>query len=113
MVSRDGTEGLASEAREMGMRVLRGPMHSAASEGTLHLGDVEMQELLHEMAAHEVLVVTAPMGIPRQERRHCPLCRGDHQTGECPVSRAVQEETKIALQERLLFEEGFHRLLCW
>jgi len=113
MVTRDDTERLATEAQEMSTRVLRGPVHSAASEANLHLGDVEMEELLHEMAAHEVLVVTAPVGLPGQERRLCPLCRKAHQTGECPESRAVQEESKVALQERLLFVEGFPGLLCW
>ncbi|HEM62492.1 MAG TPA: hypothetical protein ENO24_09390 [Chloroflexi bacterium] len=112
MVSRDGSEGLASEAQEMGARVLRGPVPSAASEANLYLGDVEMQELLHEMAAYEVLVAIAPVGLPGQERRLCPLCRRAHRTGECPVSRAEQEEAKRSREERLLFDEGLSSLLC-
>lgn len=113
MVTRDGSEGLASEARKMGMRVLQGPVPSATSEANLHLGYVNMQELLHEMAAYEVLVAIAPVGLPGQERRLCPLCRKAHRTGECPVSRAEQEEAKRSREERLLFDEGFSGLLCW
>jgi hypothetical protein len=112
MVTRDDTERLATEAQEMGTRVLRGPVPSAASEGTMYVGDVEMQDLLYEMAVHEVLVAIAPVGLPDQERRLCPLCRRAHVTGECPVSRAEQEEAKRYREERLLFDEGFSSLLC-
>ena len=113
MVSWDDTEGLASVAREMGARVLRGPVRYADSEGRLHVGDAEIDDLLHEMAAHEVLVVIAPLGLATEPRLLCPLCRRAYHGGECPVCRADQEEAKRSQEERLLFDEGFSGLLCW
>jgi len=113
MVSRDDTEGLASVAQKMGARVLRGPVRYAALEGSLHVGDVEIDDVLHEMAAHEVLVIIAPLGLAQEPPLLCPLCRRAYQGGECPVCRAEQEEAKRVVQERLLFDEGFSGLLCW
>jgi hypothetical protein len=97
----------------MGARVLRGPVRYAAFGGSLHVGDVEIDELLHEMAAQEVLVIIAPLGVPPEERILCPWCRRTCQGGQCPECRAEQEEAKRVVQERLLFDEGFSRLLCW
>ena len=113
MLSRPDTEGLASVAQKMGARVLRGPVRYAASQGSLHVGDVEIQELLHEMASHEVLIIIAPLGPAREERSVCPLCRRAYQGGECPVCRADQEEARTSVQQRLLFDESFSGLLCW
>ena len=113
MVSWDDTEGLASVAQEMGARVLRGPVRYAAFGGSPHVGDVEIDDLLHEMAAHEVLVIIAPLGLAREPRLLCPLCRRAYQGGECPVCRAEQEEAKRSQEDRLLFDEGFSGLLCW
>ena len=113
MLSWDDTEGLASAAQKMGARVLRGPVRFAAFEGSLHVGDVEIQALLDEMAAHEVLVIIAPLGLAREPRLLCPLCRRAYQGGECPVCRAELEEAKRSQEGRLLFDEGFSGLLCW
>ena len=113
MVSWDDTEGLASAAQEMGARVLRGPVRYAAPGATLHVGDVEIDDLLHEMAAHEVLVIIAPLGLAQEPRLFCPLCGRAYQGGECPVCRAEQEDAKRSQEERLLFDEGFSGLLCW
>jgi len=113
MVSKPDTEVLASAAREMGVRVLRGPVLYAAQVGSVHVGDVEIDELLQEMAAQEVLVIVAPVGLAREPRLLCPACRRAHQEGECSVCRAEEEEAKRVIQERLLFDEGFSGLLCW
>jgi len=113
MLSWDDTEGLASVAQKMGARVLRGPGRFAAFGGSPHVGDVEIQALLDEMAAHEVLVIIAPLGLAREPRLLCPLCRRAYQGDECPACRAEQEEAKRSQEERLLFDEGFSGLLCW
>jgi len=113
MVCRNDAEGLASVAREMGARVLRGPVRYGAFGGSLHVGDVEIDDLLHEMAAHEVLVIIAPLGLAPEPRLLCPLCRRACQGGECPVCRAELEEAKRSQEEPLLFDEGFSGLLCW
>ena len=113
MLSWDDTEGLASAAQEMGASVLRGPVRYGAFGGSLHVGDVEIDDLLHEMAAHEVLVIIAPLGLAREPRLLCPLCGRAYQGGECPVCRAEQEEAKRLVEERLLFDDGFSGLLCW
>jgi len=112
MVCRDDAEGLASVAREMGARVLRGPVRYGAFGGSLHVGDVEIDDLLHEMAAQEALVIIAPLGLAREPRLLCPRCRRACQGGECPVCRTEQEEAKSSQEERLLFDEGFSGLLC-
>ena len=113
MVPWPNTEGLASAAQEMGVRVLRGPVRHATLGGSLHVGDVEIEELLHEMAAEEVLVIVAPVGPPRDERTVCPRCRRTYQGDECIECRGQVEMAKRILEERLLFDEGFSRLLCW
>jgi hypothetical protein len=113
MVCRENAQELASAAREMGARVLRGPVRYGASGGSLHVGDAEIDDLLHEMAAQEVLVIVAPLGLAPEPRLLCPLCRGAYQGGECPVCRAELEEAKRSQEERLLFDEGFSGLLCW
>ncbi len=113
MLSRPDTEGLASVAREMGARVLRGPVRYAAFGGSLHVGDVEIDELLHEMAAEEVLVIVAPLGVAREPRSICRACGRAYLGSHSPVCKAEEEEAKRVLQERLLFDEGFSGLLCW
>ena len=113
MVSWDDTERLASVAQQMGASVLRGPVRHAAFGVSLHVGDVEIDDLLHEMAAHEVLVIIAPLGLAPEPCLLCPLCRRACQGGECPVCRAELEEAKRSQEERLLFDEGFSGLLCW
>jgi hypothetical protein len=113
MVPWPNTEGLASAAQGMGAHVLRGPVRYAAPEGTLHVGDVEIEELLHEMAAEEVLVIVAPVGPTPGERSLCPKSHRAYEGDECPQCKAEGEEAKRVLQERLLFDEGFPRLPCW
>lgn len=113
MVSWDDTEGLASVAQKMGARVLRGPVRYGAFGGSLHVGDAEIDDLLHEMAAHEVLIIIAPLGLAPEPRLLCPLCGRAYQGGECPACRAEQKEAKRSQEERLLFDEGFSGLLCW
>jgi hypothetical protein len=113
MVPWSDAEGLASTAQEMGVRVLRGPIRYAAAERSLQVGDVEIDELLHEIATEEVLLIVAPVGPAPDERSVCPLCHRTYQEDECPHCRAEREEAKRALQERLLFDEGFPRLPCW
>jgi hypothetical protein len=113
MVPWPNTEGLASAAQGMGAHVLRGPVRYAAPEGTLHVGDVEIEELLHEMAAEEVLVIVAPLRVTPEPRSICRACGRAHLGSHSPVCKAEEEEAKRVLQERLLFDEGFPRLPCW
>jgi hypothetical protein len=112
MVPWSDAEGLASAAQETGARVLRGPVRYAAREGSLHVGEVEIDELLHEMAAEEVLLILAPVGPAPEEGAVCPLGHRTYQGDECPQCWAEKEEAKRVLQERLLFDEGFCGLLC-
>jgi hypothetical protein len=113
MVLWSNTEELASAAQEKGVRVLRGPVRYAAAEGSLRVGEVEIDELLHEMAAEEVLLIVAPVGPTPGERSLCPKSHRAYEGDECPQCKAEGEEAKRVLQERLLFDEGFPRLPCW
>ena len=112
MVCRDDAEGLASVAQEMGARVVRGPVGYGAFGASLHVGDAEIDDLLHEMAAQEVLLIVAPVGSAPDDRTVCPLCHRTYQGDECPECRAEQEEAKRSQEEQLLFDEGFSGLLC-
>jgi hypothetical protein len=102
---------LASVARQMGAQVVQGPLRYAAQEGSPQVGDVEIDVLLHEMAAHEVLLIVAPLG-PARNQHLCPLCGRPYQGGECPECKAEREEVRRSQEEQLLFDEGFSGLLC-
>ncbi len=102
---------LASVARQMRAQVLRGPLRYAANEESPQVGDVEIDSLLHDMAAHEVLLIVAPLG-PERNQLLCPLCGRPYQGGACPDCEAKREEARRAQEERLLFDEGFSGLLC-
>jgi hypothetical protein len=104
-------EELASAARQMGAQVVRGPLRYAANEGSAQVGDVDLDGLLHEMAAHEVLLIVAPLGAATNQHL-CPLCGRPYQEGECPDCEAKREEARRSQEERLLFDEGLPGLLC-
>jgi hypothetical protein len=103
---------LASVARQMGAQVVRGPVRYAAHERSAQVGDVEIDSLLHEMAAYEVLLIVAPLDLESNHRLICPLCGGSSQGGECPDCKAEREGARRSQEERLLFGEGFSALLC-
>jgi hypothetical protein len=105
-------EGLASVARGKGIKVLRGPLHCDASGARPQVGDVELDELLHEIAAHEVLLIVAPLELLQEPPSRCPVCGRPCRGGECPACKARREEARRAEEERLLFDEGFSGLLC-
>ncbi len=105
-------EELASAARQMGAQVVRGPVQYAAQERSLQVGEVEIEGLLLDMAAHEVLLIVAPLDLERNQRLLCPLCGAAYVGGECPDCTAEREETRRGQEERLLFDEGFSGLLC-
>jgi hypothetical protein len=105
-------EELASIARGRGVKVLRGPLHYGANGARPQVGDVEIDELLHEMAAHEVLLIVAPLELLQEPPARCPQCGRPYRGGECSDCKARKEEAKRAEEERLLFDEGFSGLLC-
>jgi hypothetical protein len=106
-------EELASIARGRGVKVLRGPLHYGANGGNPQVGDVEIDELLHDMAAHEVLLVVAPLELLQEASASCPRCGRPYRGGECLACKAKREEARRFEEERLLFDEGFSGLLCW
>jgi hypothetical protein len=106
-------EGLASIARGRGIKVLRGPLQYDANGASPQVGYVELDELLYEMAAHEVLLIVAPLELLQEASASCPRCGRPYRGGECLACKAKREEARRFEEERLLFDEGFSGLLCW
>jgi len=102
---RDNAEELASIPQEIKTQVVRGLVRNSGGEGGLHIGDVDIEELLYELKNQEVLVIVAPLRPARALSARCGLCGMPYAGGDCPVCEAEREEAKRVTEESLLFGE--------
>ena len=105
VMNRDNAEELAGIPQQLGTQVVRGLVRNTGGEGRLHVGDVDVEELLYELKNQEVLVIVAPLRPAHMVATVCGVCKMPYEGGECPLCEAEQEEAKRAAEESLLFGE--------
>ena len=105
MIMKDNAQALALIARQLGGEVIRGRVRYLGPDRGVHVGDVHIGDLLHELNEQEVVVIIAPLGPPQESPLLCHVCGTEYESGECPICKAEGEEADRVVEETLRWIE--------
>ncbi len=88
-ISRSSVRELAIMAYEMGVGVLRGPLHR--TEEGWAVGDARLEEWLEGYEGREVVLIAAPLGEAwGPATKTCGICGREYEGDECPHCREAR-----------------------
>lgn len=88
-ISRSSVRELAIMAYEMGVGVLRGPLHR--TEEGWAVGDARLEEWLEGYEGREVVLIAAPLGEAwGPATKTCGICGREYEGEECPHCREAR-----------------------
>jgi len=89
-ISRSSVRELAIMAYEMGVGVLRGPLHRIEGGGWA-VGDARLEEWLEGYRDQEVVLIAAPLGEKQEATtKTCGVCGREYEGDECPYCREAR-----------------------
>ena len=101
MTTPENAEALARIARELGAKVIRGPVRQQGDEGGFEVGEVDIGDLLHGLKDQEAIVIIASLGLTQESPIVCHLCGTQHEGVECPTCRAQGDKAERIVEDTL------------